>query len=220
MNRKRKFQNLVIPFYGGSHPSFFDIERRCMDRDGKVIDYLNRHLPDGSILDVGAGNGYAAACLTTSRREIVMLESDVGRVDLNESEVWTWRAAQHIPFPADSFDAAYSAWAFFFDDTETIESGLRELNRVVKAGAPIFILDNAGGDEFCSLTPNNIASNRAWWRTRGFQETIIETSLKFDSLEEANKLLGFYFGDSVGAGNTKTTIGYNVVAYSREASGQ
>lgn len=31
----------VIPFYGGLRPELFEIERRCMDREGKVIEYLD-----------------------------------------------------------------------------------------------------------------------------------------------------------------------------------
>lgn len=91
MKNKREFGNRVIPFYGGKHPKLFEIERRCMDRDGKVIDFLDQHLPVGT-------------------------------------------------------------------------------------GGRMIIVDNAGDDEFCSLSPRNIASNPDWWQSRGFQATIIETA--------------------------------------------
>jgi ubiquinone/menaquinone biosynthesis C-methylase UbiE len=121
--------------------------------------------------------------------------------------------AQEIPFHTATFAAAYATWAFFFDGIEMIEEGLRELVRVVKPEGSIIIVDNAGDDEFCALSPRNIASNREWWIARGFQATMIETAYKFDSLAEANELLGFYFGDEVGKSNRKTEIAYKVVAY-------
>ena len=37
-----------IPFYGGKQPEMFEIERRCMDREGVVTSYLQEHLPKGS----------------------------------------------------------------------------------------------------------------------------------------------------------------------------
>ena len=48
----------IIPFYGGRNPRLFEIERRCMDRGGLVIDFLTKTLPEGRILDIGAGNGF------------------------------------------------------------------------------------------------------------------------------------------------------------------
>ena len=182
----------MIPFYGGKHPRLFEIERRCMDRNGKVIDFLDRQLPDGLVLDVGADNGFTAIRLTTPKRNVVPLEPDANMIDLNIPLVWTWAVAQDIPFHDSAFHAAYSTWAFFFEGIETIEDGLCEINRVVKSDGRIIIIDNAGDDEFCALSPRNIASNPDWWKSRGFQATIIETAFRFDSLEEANKLLGFY----------------------------
>ena len=84
---------------------------------------------------------------------------------------------------------------------------------MIKPNGLLVIVDNAGDDEFCALAPRNIASNRAWWKEQGFQETILHTSYRFDSLEEANTLLLFYFGEEVGKHNQKTEIEYDVVAY-------
>jgi hypothetical protein len=44
MQDKPDFYNQLIPFYGGKYPYLFEIERRCMDRDGKVIRFLDQIL--------------------------------------------------------------------------------------------------------------------------------------------------------------------------------
>lgn len=73
------------------------------------------------------------------------------------------------------------------------EEGLKELIRVVKPQGPICIVDNAGNDAFCSLFERDISSDSSWWHKRGFESHILETSFKFDSIEEAHELLSFYW---------------------------
>lgn len=144
----------VIPFYGGLQTELFEIERRCMDRDGKVIDYLDSILPNGLIIDVGAGNGYTAEKLLRENRLIIPMEPDEKMIDLNKNLIWSNGVAQTIPFHSNTFDAMYSTWAFFFDGIKDIEDGLKEVERVVKKGSPIVIIDNFGNDEFCSYSPH------------------------------------------------------------------
>ncbi len=182
-----------------------------MDRDGKVIAYLDEILPNGLVLDVGAGNGFTAMKLRSSNRTIIPMEPDAKMIDPSLPLAWAWGVAQDIPFHNAVFDAAYATWAFFFQGIKTFDEGLQEIKRVVKPGGLIAIIDNAGGDEFCALSPRNISSNADWWASLGFRTTIIKTAYKFDSLEEANELLRFYFGD--GLKNDKIELSYRVAAY-------
>ena len=108
-----KKTNKVIPFYGGENPDLFEIERRCMDREGKVIEYLNGNLPVGIVLDVGAGNGFTAQKLNRGNRIIIAMEPDVKMVDEKKDLIWANGVAQDIPFHSNTFDAVYSTWAFF-----------------------------------------------------------------------------------------------------------
>jgi ubiquinone/menaquinone biosynthesis C-methylase UbiE len=204
----------IIPFYGGLKPELFEIERRCMDRDNKVIKYLNELLPDGIILDVGAGNGYTAEKLTHDNRNVIAMEPDEKMIDLTKNLIWSNGVAQSIPFHSNTFDAMYSTWAFFFDGITDIDEGLNEIERVVKDGGSIIIVDNYGEDEFCSFSPHDISSKVSDWVKRGFDYHIINTEFIFDSVEEAKKLLTFYFGEQGNKVN-KTRIEYKVVAYTK-----
>jgi SAM-dependent methyltransferase len=210
-----RLEGLVIPFYGGSDRRMFAIERRAMDRDGHVVDFLDGALPGGLMLDVGAGDGYAAELLTRGGRTVVAMEPDGGMVDRSRSLVWARGVAQQIPFHDDVFSGAYSTWAFFLTGTsdEDVATGLRELERVVSPGGPLVIVDNAGDDEFTALSDRPIADDGSRWTRLGFERHVIDTSFRFDTLAEARELIGFYFGVEKASGLDALEIGFRVAAY-------
>ncbi len=183
----------IIPFYGSENRHLFEIERRCMDKDGVVINYLDKILPSGQTIDIGAGNGYTAALLTRPNRRVIPYEPSNNMIDRKQSLPWVRGIAQELPFRSNAFDGAYATRAYFFPAIGYGEKGLEELIRVVKPQDPICIVDNAGDDEFCSLFERDISSDSSWWYKRGFESHILETSFKFDSIEEAQELLSFYW---------------------------
>jgi len=208
-----------IPFYGAVNPRLFEIERRCMDREGVVIDFLDRVLPDGRILDVGAGNGFVGFRLAGGDRSrcVVALEPDPRMVDTSRPLLWSKGLAEDIPFHDATFDGAYATWAYFVAGVPDKERGLREVVRVVSEGGPIVIVDNAGGDEFCALSSKPIADDGRWYVQRGFSRTVLETAFRFDSIEEARELLSFYFGQDAAQRHRTTEIQFRVAAYVGEA---
>ena len=164
-----------------------------MDKDGVVIEYLDKILPSGLAIDIGAGNGYTAASLTKNNRKIIPYEPSNNMIDRNQSLPWVRGIAQELPFRSNTFEGAYATWAYFFPAMGYGEDGLEELIRVIKPQGPICIVDNAGDDEFCGLFERDISSDSSWWHKRGFESHILETSFKFDSIEEAQELLSFYW---------------------------
>lgn len=203
----------VIPFYGGQNAEMFEIERRCMDRTGHVIRYLDEHIPTGMILDIGAGNGWTAERLTTTKRHVIAMEPDPAMIDRSKRLIWCHGVAQQIPFHAHSMDGVYSTWAFFLPGVADREKGLREVVRVAKPNAPILFVDNAGQDEFSRYAQRPIADEGEWYIQRGFTRTLLQSAFVFDSVEEARSLLTFYFGEEVRAQVDRVEIEFNIAVY-------
>jgi SAM-dependent methyltransferase len=207
--------DLAIPFYGSGHPRMFEIERRCMDREGQVVAFLDGVLPSGRVLDVGAGDGFTAERLSRPDRVVVALEPESGMVAGRRRLVWALGVVQDIPFHDATFEAAYSTWAFFLSGVpvESLAQGLAEVERVVARGGVIVVVDNAGDDEFSALSNRPLSDDGSWWTARGFERHVLESAFRFDSLEEARELIGFYFGEDAAGRVENTTIGYRIAAY-------
>lgn len=133
-------------------------------------------------------------------------------IDTSKKLIWTKGVAQAIPFHTNTFDAMYSTWAFFFDNVPDLAEGLKEIERVVKTGGHLIIVDNYGHDEFTSYSPHDISSSVPNWIARGFDCNIIQTEFIFDNVSEARKLLTFYFGES-GEKVNKRRLEYKIAVY-------
>jgi SAM-dependent methyltransferase len=206
----------VIPFYGADDPAMFAIERGAMDRDGLVLHALGELLPEGLVLDVGAGDGFTAERLGTGRR-VVALEPSAGMIGARPLP-WVRGDAEHLPFANGAFDGAYATWAYFFSRDWDPTPGIRELDRVVRAGGPLAIVDNLGGDAFAELADADISADPAFWEAEGFSCRSIATSFRFDDLNEARTLLGFFFGDR-GREGAAVEIGFRVGLFTRPSRG-
>ena len=208
----------VIPFYGAEQPDLFAIERAAMDRPGRLIAALDDRLPPGLILDVGAGDGFTAAALTSTRRTVIPLEPAPGMVDTDRPLPWVQGEAEHLPFGPATFAGAYATWAYFFSRNWDPDPGVGELHRVVRPGGPLLIAENLGNDEFCALADTEITADPAFWGQRGFTCDAIETVFEFESIAEAETLLEFYFGES-GRTGAATTLGYRIGLFTGESMG-
>ena len=94
----------VIPFYGAEHPELFAIERAAMDRSGRVLRALDRLMPAaGHVLDIGAGDGFTAAALSTPERSVCALEPSSQMIARTRALPWTRGEAEVLPFRSGSF---------------------------------------------------------------------------------------------------------------------
>jgi len=199
----------IIPFYGAHDRTMFEIERHAMDRRGAVIDALDRMLPSGLILDIGAGNGFTAARLADDRRDVIAMEPATGMIDRSVGVPWVQGDAVQLPFDTEAFDGVYATWAYFFSRDWDPTPGIRQARRVTRPGGRIIVVDSLGDDEFTALSEHDITADPAFWTQHGFACEVIDTAFEFDCLDDARRLLGLYFGDAGRAG-PRRTLSYRV----------
>jgi SAM-dependent methyltransferase len=207
----------VIPFYGADHPDLFAIERAAMDRPGLVIDRLDELLPIGTVLDIGAGDGFTAERLAKPGRDVIAVEPARGMIDRTCPLTWVQADAETLPFRNGTLDGAYATWAYFFSRGFDLTAGIQELHRSVQVGGPLVIAENLGGDDFCALAPSDITGDPAFWAEEGFSLEIVETVFSFETAEDARRLLTFYFGDVGSPPPTRLT--YRVGLFIGESRG-
>ncbi|MDH3731309.1 MAG: class I SAM-dependent methyltransferase [Acidimicrobiia bacterium] len=209
----------MIPFYGSKDPAMYAIERAAMDRPGRVIDELRRRLPNsGLVADIGAGDGYTACHLETAERRVIAVEPDAGMIRHDQPRRWLQGVAAALPLDDNSLDAAYATWAYFFARDWDPTPGLGELHRTVRRGGPLLIVDNLGDDEFSSLTDRDMAADTVFWSANGFETSIIDTAFEFETIEDARRLLGFYFGER-GREGARLSVGYRVGLFAGHSRG-
>ena len=188
----------VIYFYGADRPDLFRIERAAMDRAGKVIARLDALLPEsGTVLDVGAGDGFTAERLRSTDREVIPLEPSHGMRRPAKPLRWVGGEAEHLPFHDGTFDAAYSTWAYFFSRFLDVRPGLNELRRVVKPRGILIIVENLGQDQLSDYTQGDTSADLDFWKRERFEFEELETHFEFENENDARALLSLYRGSDV-----------------------
>ncbi|GIU92789.1 MAG: demethylmenaquinone methyltransferase [Acidimicrobiia bacterium] len=94
------------------------------------------HLPDGRILDLGAGTGAAAGLLGD---RLVALDPQPEMLALCRAPARVVGVGEALPFADASFDGVFSA--FVFRNLESVDATLEEIRRVLRPGGRAGIVD-------------------------------------------------------------------------------
>lgn len=96
-------------------------------------------LPDGRILDLGAGTGAANQILGI--RRIVALDPSPEMLSLNDAATRVVGVGEALPFDNAAFDAVLSAYVF--RNLDSVQETLSEIHRVLRIGGRAGIVDLA-----------------------------------------------------------------------------
>lgn len=108
-----------------------------LGQDQKWRDTVIERLPEGRLLDLGAGTG--AANDGFGAREIVALDPAPEMLGLNGADERVVAVGEALPFADASFDAVFSAYVF--RNLDSVDATMAEVARVLRPGGLAGIVD-------------------------------------------------------------------------------
>jgi len=186
-----------------------DYQRNIMKALDEIIN------ADGlDILDLGAGTGRLAVMLAPRAKSMQAFDMSeemlrVCRQKLAASGLSNWKVdvADHRQLPVDdrSADLVVSGWSVAYLhvwNPETwraeLEKWLDEMRRVLKQGGYIVLFESLGTGNESPIELEHLKEYYHFLNEKGFQKKWIRTDYKFASIEEAEELSRFFFGDELG----------------------
>ncbi len=167
-----------------------------------------------NILDLGAGTGRLTLMLAPRVKSIHAFDASaemlrVCRERLMTSGLSNWQVdvADHRQLPVDdhSADLVVSGWSVSYLSVWNQENGeaeldkwLTEMRRVLRKNGTIILFESLGTGNESPVRLEHVEPTYRWLDANGFQNKWIRTDYKFESVEEAEELSRFFFGDELG----------------------
>jgi ubiquinone/menaquinone biosynthesis C-methylase UbiE len=198
------------------HGNEYDALIAREDYQGNILHALQAIAPleNRVVLDIGAGTGRLATTLAPLVAHIHAFDiaPDMLRVcreKLSASGLSNWQVniADHRQLPVDdhSADLVVSGWSVSYLMVWNPEAGrvelekwLGEMERVLKGGSPVVLFESLGTGNESPIQLDQLRDFYPWLEEAGFQKKWIRTDYRFESLEEAEYLSRFFFGDELG----------------------
>jgi SAM-dependent methyltransferase len=214
------------------HPDVYEVENRAVDRAGAITDLMRSLAPwaGRDVLDVGCGTGFHLPLFAEEARSVTGVEphGDLAAIARRRvrrlPQVQVLQAsAESMPLPDASVDVVHARWAYFFGPG--CEPGLRELERVVRAGGRAFVIDNdptrsTFGAWFRRGYPGvDHVEVAEFWAAQGWERHPVEMAWTFDSREDLEAVVRIEFAADVAeeilADHPGTSVDYAVNVWSR-----
>jgi ubiquinone/menaquinone biosynthesis C-methylase UbiE len=186
------------------------------DHQGNILKAIEEIInPAGlDILDLGAGTGRLTLLLAPLAKSIRAFDISsemlrVCRERLAASGLSNWKVevADHRKLPITNYsaDLAVSGWSVSYlavwnqeKGTGELENWLNEMKRVLRKGGTIILFESLGTGNENPIRLEDVEPTYQWLDANGFQNKWIRTDYKFESLDEAEELSRFFFGDELG----------------------
>jgi len=166
------------------------------------------------ILDLGAGTGRLTLMLAPRAKSIKAFDASdemlrVCREKLTAGGFSNWQVevADHrsIPVEDHSADLLVSGWSvayLYVWNPETwraeLEKWLGEMKRILRPGSFIVLYESLTTGSEAPVKLDHLKAYYPWLDEAGFQNKWIRTDYKFESVDEAEELSRFFFGDELG----------------------
>lgn len=166
-------------------------------------------------LDLGAGTGRLTLLLAPRLKSICAFDTSaemlrVCRERLMASGLSNWQVdvADHrqLPVQDHSVDLVVSGWSVSYlavwnqeNGGAELEKWLTEMKRVLRKDGTIILFESLGTGNEKPIRLEQVESTYQWLDANGFENKWIRTDYRFESVEEAADLAGFFFGEEMTA---------------------
>jgi ubiquinone/menaquinone biosynthesis C-methylase UbiE len=185
------------------------------DYQGNIMKALEE-IVDASgleVLDLGAGTGRLTLLLAPHVKSIrafdvsaEMLRVCRERLLVSGLSNWGVDVADHRELPVDdhSVDLVVSGWSVAYlyswhpeSWQDALGKWLGEMKRVLRRGSFIVLFESLGTGNESPIELDHLKEYYLWLDESGFQKKWIRTDYKFASVEDAQELSRFFFGDEL-----------------------
>jgi ubiquinone/menaquinone biosynthesis C-methylase UbiE len=189
------------------------------DYQGNLLHAINDILPlmGLNVLELGAGTGRLTRLLAPLVRNILALDSslpmlEVARQTLNDLEIKNRELAvadhRNLPIKENLFDLVISGWSICYLVSPGaaepyphwqayLDTAFREMDRSLRLNGTIIIIETMGTGFETPHPPAHLKAYFQWLKDHGFSSTWIRTDYQFKSIEEAETLTRFFFGEKL-----------------------
>ncbi|MBN1302814.1 MAG: class I SAM-dependent methyltransferase [Anaerolineales bacterium] len=198
------------------HADQYDLLIRREDYQENILPAIEKILsPEGlEAIDLGAGTGRLTRLLAPRVHSIRTFDASASMLTIAAESLrsmgqtnWHTAVADHRSLPAGSAsaDLIVSGWSFCYLSVwggdawlQDLESGYKELVRVIRPGGAVIIFETLGTGKEEPDPPKHLNRYFDWLAEKSFQSTWIRTDYRFQSLDEALELGTFFFGEEMG----------------------
>jgi ubiquinone/menaquinone biosynthesis C-methylase UbiE len=192
------------------------------DYQGNILSAIESYCPLAGldVVELGAGTGRLTRLLAPRVRSIQAFDAsahmlEVAKKSMGKTGLTNWETgvADHrqVPVADQSADLVISGWSFCYlavwggaDWQSALQAGLDEINRILRPGGKILIIESLGTGAERPRPPEHLGAYFDWLTEApfgddtGFERGWTRTDYRFESLAEAVELSTFFFGEEMG----------------------
>lgn len=208
----------VMPNHDEIYAKQAEMYERMISRQPSLAEVIReiRSYRDLDVADLGAGSGRLSCVIGGETKSLICTDSSQAMLDVLAEKMsalqhnhWTTVEADHrnLPLATASVDLVVSGWSVCYLASSNspewrgnLDQVMSEIRRVLRPGGTVIIFETMGTGTELPDPPDFLTEYyRVLEQEYGFEHRWIRLDYDFPSVEEAEELAGFFFGDEMAA---------------------